>query len=126
VISFAPTTARVSELGSLADRSGVRRYFCDAPCHDSVLLVHDRTDALHVIRCCAHHLWVGGYNLCTRGLHAMQATTATANAKPELIEWLGPLWSKNFVDDGRTPLANTLGEVRLQTSAKFERYPAGT
>ena len=47
----------------------------------------------------------------------MQATTVTANAKPELIEWLGSLWSKNFVDDGRTPLANTLGEVRLQASA---------
>lgn len=56
-------------------------------------------------------------NLCPRGLHAMQATTATANAKPELIEWLGPLWSKNFVDNGSTPLANTLSEVRFQASA---------
>jgi hypothetical protein len=60
--------------------------------------------------------WAAG-NLCPRGLHAMQATTATANAKPELIEWLGPLWSKNFVDNGSTPLANTLSEVRFQASA---------
>jgi hypothetical protein len=47
----------------------------------------------------------------------MQATTVTANAKPELIEWLGSLWSKNFVDNGSTTLANTLSEVRLQASA---------
>src|SRR5271167_1836582 len=55
--------------------------------------------------------WAAAKSL-PRGLHAMQATTATANAKPELIEWLGPLWYKNFVDNGSTPLANTLNEVR--------------
>jgi hypothetical protein len=56
-------------------------------------------------------------NLCPRGLHTKQATTAPAKARLELIEWLGPLWSKNFVDHGSTTLANTLSEVRLQASA---------